>query len=442
MRLYFFIYATISAIDLKHASGFTASLRALYRPHSLSRSRTSDLMISCTQLHSSKSEEEQNESAESYRPGSLMAATAEYGRVPYGEESRKFRRTEYKYQDWVQHRNTEKVVTNIQGMFFSGIIRQLKEEVLLVALAAAIVVVWNDFLFAQSLPMPNVLNGESTLPTLSIPKLTLPALPFTLSSPALGLLLVFKTNASYGRWSEARNTWSKVIAQSRNAIRMVSTFVDENNEICSEDDYLKVTQLSNAIWLLSRTLMNSLSGPEDEQNYRNEVMEVYSSSGFEKDVYVAEKIIESSDRTMMALAHASKTLNAVPVDEKRRVETDKSLVIIGDCIGVCEKIYSSPVPLVYTRHTGRFLSLWMILLPTALYDAFYDKNVLDTTFGTLQCLPLIPATALVGLFLFGIEELAIQLEEPFSILPMQKFCDDIKRSSNTIQSWCLRDDSS
>jgi hypothetical protein len=46
--------------------------------------------------------------------------------------------------------------------------------------------------------------------------------PFTLSAPALSLLLVFRTNASYGRWWEARkvsgfcqpsstlNFWSRV----------------------------------------------------------------------------------------------------------------------------------------------------------------------------------------------------------------------------------------
>ena len=28
-------------------------------------------------------------------------------------------------------------------------------------------------------------------------------------------------------------------------------------------------------------------------------------------------------------------------------------------------------------------------------------------------------------FLFGIEELSVQLEEPFSILPLQAICDDI-----------------
>ena len=28
------------------------------------------------------------------------------------------------------------------------------------------------------------------------------------------------------------------------------------------------------------------------------------------------------------------------------------------------------VPLVYTRHTARFLSMWLLLLPLGLYDTF------------------------------------------------------------------------
>jgi len=83
----------------------------------------------------------------------------------------------------------------------------------------------------------------------------------------------------------------------------------------------------------------------------------------------------------------------------------------------------------------------MILLPTALYDAFVDKNVVSSTLINFQGLPLIPATACVGLFLFGIEELAIQLEEPFSILPMQKFCDGVRQSTGTIADWCIGGDS-
>lgn len=265
-----------------------------------------------------------------FRPGSLEEATAKMGKVPYGEESRRYRRTEFVYEDWVKHRTSEKIFTNLNGLFYSGIVRQLKEEIFLAAMSAVIVVAWNDFLHP---------SFKDIFLLSMLPRISIPALPFQLCSPALGLLLVFKTNASYARWLEGRNTWSKIIAQARNVVRMAATFVPQ-----SDEGRKSIQQLSKAVWLLCRSLMNDLSGPNDEECFRDQVKNTFHED--ENDIDVANRILESSDRSMAALAFASLTLDALPIDEKRRVEIDKSLVIIGDCIGICEKIYSSPVPLV------------------------------------------------------------------------------------------------
>ena len=45
--------------------------------------------------------------------------------------------------------------------------------------------------------------------------------------------------------------------------------------------------------------------------------------------------------------------------------------------------------------------------------------------GSWNHTALIPVTGILSMFLFGIEELATQLEEPFTVLPMQGFCDKI-----------------
>jgi putative membrane protein len=126
---------------------------------------------------------------------------------------------------------------------------------------------------------------------------------------------------------------------------------------------------------------------------------------------------------------ASIVLDDIPVDEKRRVEIDKSLVlVIGDTMSATDRIFTSPVPLVYTRHTARFLIVWMLLLPFAIHDEFLKADA--------SGLPTIPASApVLSLFLFGIEELAVQLEEPFSILPMQGYCDEIREVGDWIIDW-------
>ena len=175
-----------------------------------------------------------------------------------------------------------------------------------------------------------------------LPTLTLPTVPFTLSSPALGLLLVFRTNAAYTRWMADRDSWARMAAHSKNLVRMGSIF---------SSDQSAVRELSNASWLYCRTVMNKLSSPdEDEEQYKKEVIERYQNSS------IGTRTIKSKDRIMAAWKQLSLQLHSLPAsDPKALIETDKSIIILGECASICEKVYSSPVPLVYTRHTARFL---------------------------------------------------------------------------------------
>ena len=51
---------------------------------------------------------------------------------------------------------------------------------------------------------------------------------------------------------------------------------------------------------------------------------------------------------------------------------DKSIIIVGDALEVCERIFTNPVPLVYTRHTARFLAVWLLLLPMGMWEPFKE----------------------------------------------------------------------
>jgi len=45
----------------------------------------------------------------------------------------------------------------------------------------------------------------------------------------------------------------------------------------------------------------------------------------------------------------------------------------------------------------------------------------------------------LSFFLFGVDELAMQLEEPFSILPMGYFCKDILQSADILMGTDLEE---
>merc|ERR1712176_1657209 len=98
----------------------------------------------------------------------------------------------------------------------------------------------------------------------------------------------------------------------------------------------------------------------------------------------AQKIIDAAHRPNRALYDLSVAIDRLPMHFMRKNEINKNLSIFEDTLGGSERLLSSPVPLFYSRHTARFLS-----------------------------------TAFIAVCLFGIEELSTQLEEPFTILPMQ-----------------------
>jgi putative membrane protein len=333
-----------------------------------------------------------NDSADP-REGSMAAATKMLGQVPYGETSRKYRRTVFRHEDWVEHRSSSsRILNNLQSMFFSGVVRQLRPQVTVVASVAVFVLSWNWIATNDaSLPLGNI----------DLHVLSIPTLPFTLSSPALGLLLVFRTNAAYARWMRGRDAWARMTRHGMNLVRMASVF---SSDVDAVDEFSKV------VWLYCRTVMNKLSSPyEDEEVYKNQVKEIFQHSP------IAEKVLSSSYPAIAAWKELSVQLHSLPTsDPKSLIETDKSIIILGECATTMEKIYSSPVPLVYTRHTARFLSLWAILLPCALYTGFPGDEW-----------AVLPASGIMAFFLFGVDELAITLEEPFSVLPMQVFCDEV-----------------
>jgi putative membrane protein len=368
-----------------HCQSFTSPRRQLHK-------QTSSL-VSSTKLSEAPT-----------REGSLADATKKLGSVPYGETSRKYRRTVFRHKDWVEHRSSSsRIIDNLQSIFFSGVVRQLRPQVTAVTVVATVVLTWNY-----------LVTTNTGLPTdsLHFTELSLPTLPFTLSSPALGLLLVFRTNAAYFRWMSGRDSWARMIVHCKNLVRMTSVF-------CT--DVEAVEEFSKVVWLYCRSVMNKLSSPdEDELVYKEQVMRVFEASP------IAQTIITSPDRVTSAWREMSVQLHSLPAaDPKALIETDKSIIILGECTSICEKIYSSPVPLVYTRHTARYLSVWSLLLPCALYSSFS---------GAGAPWVVLPASAVIAFFLFGVDELAMQLEEPFSILPMQTFCDDIYESNKLLIS--------
>ena len=184
-------------------------------------------------------------------------------------------------------------------------------------------------------------------------------------------------------------------------------------------------QVSLFTWAFVRSMKRHLSPPEeDEEDY---VAELKTSRLTDEQ---ANAIISAAHRPNRALYDLSVAIEKLPMHFMRKNEINKNLSIFEDTLGGSERLLSSPVPLFYSRHTARFISVWLLFLPFAMYGQFGES---------WNHIMMIPATLLISLFLCGIEELATQLEEPFTILPMQGFCDKIGMNCEEIVSWAGQD---
>ena len=352
----------------------------------------------------------------------------------YGEGSRKYRRTVYTHNEWIKHRSSDRFVKNIQTLFNSGIYKQIATEVFLTTSVAIFVWSWNllvgGYQDLGGFMHDPVINGPWAL------MIGLPLTPFTILTPSLGLLLVFRTNSSYGRWDEARKFWGLNINHTRDLNRMATAwygnqsewdgteFMESSTKVLdpidpAERQYL-LGQVSLFTWAFVRSMKRHLSPPEeDEEDFCAEIRARLTPSQ-------ADAIISAVHRPNRALYDLSVAIEMLPMHFVRKNAINTNLSIFEDTLGGSERLLSSPVPLFYSRHTARFLSTWLLLLPFALYEPFANS--------WNHCV-MIPATAFISVCLFGIEELATQLEEPFTILPMQGFCDKIGANCDEIVSW-------
>ncbi|CAB9514528.1 UPF0187 protein [Seminavis robusta] len=347
----------------------------------------------------------------------INANSRESQDIPDGEAQRQFRRTVYTHDDWKKHRSQDRFLFYLGAVFKSGVYKNLAREVALTTAIAAVVCIYNGLV--GGLVGLDGVQQEPILAADFLVKIGLPLTPFTLASSSLGLLLVFRTNTSYQRWDEARKNWGMNINHTRDLVRMVNTFYDSTG-VSPEQRADDLNHVALCTWSFVRAMKRHLSPEEeDEQAFRAELYEKLPQQQ-------AEMIIDAAHRPNRALQDLSFAIDDCPMHFMRKNEVHRAVTIFEDDLGSSERLLTSPVPVFYSRHLSRMLFVWLALVPFALYDPFGS---------TWNHVGMIPATAVLSVFLFGIEELGTQLEEPFTILPMQAFCDKIYNWCMEIMSW-------
>lgn len=276
---------------------------------------------------------------------------------------------QYDPHSWVEH------LCDIKG----SLVREIAPRVIICVFWAILVVAFNFFVMPFHIqPIIHSLVGV-----------------------ALGLLLVFRTNASYDRFWEGRKAWGSLINESRNIGRQSQIFLAQDPELFRR----------TIIWtvVFSHALMNRLRGSEN-----------LGSAESLLSVEERELVTKSKHYSFACSIQISQVL-----DEARRAGLisdyifgilDQNVQLLVDYLGICERICKTPLPFAYVVHLRRAMVLYCYSLPFALVEGI----------GWLAPLGVL----IISYVFYGIEEIGVEIENPFGFdendLSLEEHCETIQ----------------
>ncbi len=222
--------------------------------------------------------------------------------------------------------------------------------------------------------------------------------PHVLVGPALGLLLVFRTNAANDRYWEGRRLWGTIVNSSRNLRRKSQTMLGDDVSQPFMEWMIAFAWATRAHLVDERSLgPASRLAPEQQQS-----------------ALAAPHVpVHACGRLTQLIAGARRAGQITDIQQQMLDADVQSLV---DQLGGCERIDQTPLPFAYAVHLRRALMLYCVTLPFALVAVFGEWTVL--------------VSLLVSYVLIGIEEIGTEIEGPFgrrvNDLPLDRICDRLE----------------
>jgi len=214
-------------------------------------------------------------------------------------------------------------------------------------------------------------------------------LTHSLIGVVLGLLLVFRTNASYDRWWEGRRLLGGMVNRTRDLARQVAAYVGEAPREAGEREPSILRRHIAAYFVLACQGLRR----ENDLTALGPLLTTPERALLEPCRHRANVV---SKWITLRLAAAAK---AGVLTEQRLQLMDANLTAFNDYIGGCERILKTPVPLAYAQHTKLLVTLFCYTVPFALVDSL----------GWLAP----AASALLAFGLIGVDEIGVEIEDPF-----------------------------
>lgn len=216
-------------------------------------------------------------------------------------------------------------------------------------------------------------------------KVSLNFVPFSLIGLTLAIFLGFRNNTSYSRFWEARTLWGALLNETRTLVRQALTL---------DDDPSQASVLSARLTAFTHAL-------------RHQLRQTDPSADLERLLPAADcqrlAAVRYKPAVLLLMAgewlrdrHRAGGLNPMYVQAM-----DTHLGRLGEVLGGCERIASTPIPFTYAVIIHRTIYCYCVLLPFGLVDSI----------GSMT--PVV--VAFIAYTFFALEALAAEIEEPFGM---------------------------
>jgi ion channel-forming bestrophin family protein len=226
-------------------------------------------------------------------------------------------------------------------------------------------------------------------------------------SIVLGLLLVFRTNTAYERFWEGRKAWGTLVNTTRNLARQIWISIAEQT---AEDRSRKIETLRLLV-AFSVSMKLHIRGEKLDR----ELEELVPVAHYQKLQGMNHPPLEIAFwiGNYLQEQHDCQYLNTYQLAAMMKL-----LDVMVDMLGACERILKTPIPIAYSIHLRQLLILYCLVLPFELVGELGGWTIV--------------VVSLVSFTMFGVEEIGIEIENPFNCdpndLPLDDICQTMKRN--------------
>lgn len=185
-----------------------------------------------------------------------------------------------------------------------------------------------------------------------LPLAVLPIGPFEYGGLIMGLILVFRVNAGYDRWWEARKVWGNVVNQCRNLAVIIVNYTAKD----SQDWIFKITNMISALPYLMKDNLRE----HHNLQYLCHLI----------DAENIQLLIDSKHRPIILASMVSQELqiarNNYGLDSFAFLNAQEQIEHIINAQGACERILKTPMPFVMAVKSRLFILFFLLMLPFAL----------------------------------------------------------------------------